>query len=415
MTILQISDIHWTKRRKWNEDFKGMKDRFIKDVNEYKEKYGIFDYVFICGDIVFKGTAEEYKLAEEYIQKICDAAGCLTSDVFVVPGNHDVKRDAVGHETREMLNIALTDGERNNTFLDEVILKSKEMREAQFRAFEGYNDFAKSHLCGENVMDECLQSRNDINQDGSLYYHEQLAKKVGRFTVSVQGVNTALNCDGWDWNAEKGKGHKQMLPRRSYVLDEERKQEVRILMGHHPLPFLTEDKDMEEYLNSHYHIQLFGHVHEQYVDGDNYVRVQSGAFDPPKDNKAPERYKPVYNIIEIAEKDKTHVTVKGNAQIWNGSKFVAYDERSFEKVIEIEPDMNKWEQSTTPKMADVDKRGIKFKFIKLADRTKYYDKVTGVHFVADAGQSEYDNCLDFLMVVEKAGKLGELDNLIERI
>lgn len=200
-----------------------MKDRFIKDVNEYKEKYGTFDYVFICGDIVFKGTAEEYKLAEEYIQKICDAAGCLTSDVIVVPGNHDLKRDAVGHETREMLNIALTDEERNNTFLDEVILKSIEMREAQFRAFEGYNDFAKSHLCGENVMDECLQSRNDINQDGSLYYHEQLAKKVGRFTVSVQGVNTALNCDGWDWNAEKEKGHKQMLPRRSYVLDEERK------------------------------------------------------------------------------------------------------------------------------------------------------------------------------------------------
>lgn len=414
MTILQISDIHWTKRRKWNEDFKGMKDRFIKDVNEYKEKYGAFDYVFICGDIVFKGKAEEYVLAEEYIQKICEAAGCTFNDVFVVPGNHDLIRDAQGHDKREMLNIALTDPNRGNAFLDEVILKSKEMREAQFRAFEDYNDFAKIHLCSEEVMDECLQGKDDIQQDGRLYYHEQLAKKVGRFSVSIQGVNTALNCDIWDWNAEKLMGHKQILPRRSYLLDEERKQEVRILMGHHPLPFLIEDKEMEDYLNSHYHIQLFGHVHEQNVEGDNYVRVQSGAFDPPKDKKAPERYKPVYNIIELMEKDDTHVIVKGNAQIWDGSKFVAYDEGSFEKVIEIEPDMNRWEQPTVPKTTDIDKRGIKFKFIKLDNRIAFYDKVAGVNFVVNAGRSEYDNCLDFLDAVEKAGKLGELNNLIEK-
>ncbi len=91
-----------------------MKDRFIKDVNEYKEKYGVFDYVFICGDIVFRGTSEEYELTEKYIQIICESAGCTTNDVFVVPGNHDLKRDAIGHEMREMLNIALTDPDRCN-------------------------------------------------------------------------------------------------------------------------------------------------------------------------------------------------------------------------------------------------------------------------------------------------------------
>lgn len=408
MKILQISDIHWKNRKKWNDGNNEMKNRFIEDVKEYVEINGKIDYVFICGDIVFKGEDDEYILAGDYIDKICEAAGCTNEDVFTVPGNHDLNRKAEGSKLREMLNIALADEERNNNFLDEVILKSSELRNAQFKAFEAYNRFAKKFLCGEELMEQCVQNLGDISEEGKLYYHERLSMSVGNFTVCIRGVNTALNCDAWDWNTDDPKGHKNILPRRAYVLDEDKKQEVRIFMGHHPLPFLTSNKEVEDYLNRHYHIQIFGHVHKQNVEGQNHVRVQSGAFDPP----SAEFYKPIYNILEINEKDDTHIVVKGTSQIWRGNKFQQYSEGCFEKEIEIEKNENKWRQPVMVPEKKIDKRSIKFKFIRLENRTTYFNKVAGVQFEPNKERSDYDICLDFLAAVEKAGKLDELNKIM---
>ena len=409
MKILQISDIHWKKRRKWSDENKGMKSRFIEDIKEYVEINGNIDYVFICGDIVFKGEREEYELAEKYINKICETAGCTNDEVFVVPGNHDLNRKVEGAALREMLNVALADEGRNNDFLDEVILRSPELRNAQFKAFEAYNTFAKKFLCGEELMDQCVQKQGTINEEGNLYYHERLPKLVGDFSVSVRGVNTALNCDAWDLNIEKAQGHKQILPRRAYVLDEEKKQEIRILIGHHPIQFLTSSKEVDDYLNQHYHIQFFGHVHKQCVEGNNCIRILSGAFDPPNDKDQHEYYKPVYNIIEINKKDDTHIVVKGRSQIWKNFRFEEYENGSFEKEIEIEKNENKWKQPAMVQEKEIDKRSIKFKFIKLENRANYFNKVSSVHFEPDMARSEYDNCLDFLAALEKAGKLEELN------
>ena len=53
--ILQISDIHWTKRKNWGADFPGMKARFLVDLEDYHKAKGSIDYVFVCGDVAFKG------------------------------------------------------------------------------------------------------------------------------------------------------------------------------------------------------------------------------------------------------------------------------------------------------------------------------------------------------------------------
>ena len=128
MKILQISDIHWTKRKHWNDDFAGMKKRFLEDVKEYIEAGNEIDYLFICGDIAFKGFAEEYEKALEYIDSICKIIGRKREDVFVVPGNHDLNRKATGFQTKEMMDAALSFGPNNDNFLDEVVLKSESLR-----------------------------------------------------------------------------------------------------------------------------------------------------------------------------------------------------------------------------------------------------------------------------------------------
>lgn len=98
MKILQISDIHWKKRKHWNDDFEGMKSRFLKDIKEYIEAENEIDYIFICGDIAFKGITEEYDKALGYIDSICRIIGRKREDVFVVPGNHDLNRKSAGGE-----------------------------------------------------------------------------------------------------------------------------------------------------------------------------------------------------------------------------------------------------------------------------------------------------------------------------
>lgn len=413
--ILQISDIHWTKRKNWDADFPGMKARFLVDLKDYHKAKGSIDYVFVCGDVAFKGAKDEYDEAKEYIEKICKIVGCKDEQVFVVPGNHDLNRKAAGANIREMMNAALSCEGRNKDFFDESILKTTNLKESAYRAFEHYYEFSTRYLCQEAVMGKCLQSNGEeaITDDDKLYYHERLAKKEGTFNISVRGVNTALNCDEWDYNDEKNEGHRQFLPRRAYVMDEVKKQEIRIILGHHPLEFLTNKEEIEQYLNNHYHIQFFGHVHEQKVHEKNrlegnFVRVYSGAFDPPKDKKAPERYKPIYNLVEIEQKDEGHIQVRGESQIWETNRFVKYDEGCFEKVIEIEQDKNKWEESAMTVNNPIDARSIKFKYMRLDNRTYYFDKISGVHFKPKTGRSETDNCLDFLAEVEKMGKLAEL-------
>ena len=414
MKILQISDIHWTKRKRWNEDFKGMKATFLKDMEQYREANGCIDYVFICGDIAFKGLEEEYSSAKKYVDEICEKIGCSEKDVYVVPGNHDLNRKAKGAPVREIIDAALAFGLKNNSFLDDVIMKPGDLRMAVFEAFRDYHQFARESFCDEKAMGKCLNgdTLTEITDDDDLFYETRLGKKVGDVYVRLRGVNTALNCDANDWNEENKDGHKQILPRRAYVMGVANKQEIRILMGHHPLAFLTNKEEIEDYINKNYHIQLFGHVHSQQVEGDNFVRLQSGAFDPPKDNKTPTKYRPVYNIIEITQKDQKHVAVKCGAQIWDTNQFVEYKEGSFKKVLTIEREKNKWINEPMEEQ-ELDIRGIKFKFMKLDDRTIYFDRIEGLVFNPDPKRTEYDLCLDFLAEVERQGKMKELNKLIE--
>ena len=409
MKILQISDIHWTKRKHWHDDFEGMKSRFLKDIKEYIEAGNEIDYIFICGDIAFKGITEEYDKALEYIDSICKIIGRKREDVFVVPGNHDLNRKSAGAQTREMIDASLAFGPNNDSFLDEVVLKSGEMRKTLFSAFADYNKFANNFFYQEGLMNKCITGnpKEPVDDKDELFYHSKLQKKVGDFDVVIRGVNTALNCDGWDWNEEYTEGHIQMLPRRAYVLEKEEKQEIRILMAHHPLPFLTSRDRVKEYLDNHYHIQLFGHVHIQTIREGNRVVVQSGAFDPPKGGKI-EKYLPVYNIIEIKQKDATHIVVKGISQIWDKNKFVDNDEGCFEKEISVERNENKWGKPMM-KIQEIDKRTVKFKYMDRDDRTDYFDTIEGVSFTPDSDKSENENCHDFLNLLERMGKLAELN------
>lgn len=412
MKILQISDIHWHLCHEWDEEFGVMKREFLNDMKKFKEADKRIDYIFICGDIANKGQQDEFNCASEYIDKICDAVGCSVDNVFVVPGNHDLDREAGDKKFRSIISGALSFDMQNNTYLDDVILKRKDFAKTMYAPFEAYNEFAKKYLCWEPLMDKVLNAKDNlvITDSDNMFFHEKL-ESDGDIKVSITCVNTALNCDSSDFNG-KNNGHKQMLPKRSYFRNDTGKQELRIILGHHPLEFLTSEKEVEDYLNTHYQIQLFGHVHLQKVEGDNYVRVMSGALNPPKSQFNPDDYLPVYNIIEITQINENTIKITGESQKWNKTKFEQYDEGGFVKEITIEREINKWKTDMGDNI-DINHRKIKFEFIRRADRRSFFNRIPGIVFKPDTKKSDYDQALDFITEVERKEKLRELWNLMK--
>lgn len=412
MRILQISDIHWHLCHEWDEEFGGMKREFLSDMKKLNEADKRIDYIFICGDIANKGQQDEFDSASEYIDKICKDVGCSVENVFVVPGNHDLNREAGDKGFRSIISGALSFDMQNNTYLDDVILKRNDFAKTMYAPFEAYNNFAKKYLCWEPLMDKVLTAKGDfvIADLDNMYFHDNL-EFDGDIKISITCVNTALNCDCSDFNGENN-GHKQMLPKRSYFRNNTGKQELRIIMGHHPLEFLTSKIEVEDYLNTHYQIQLFGHVHRQKVVGDNYVRVMSGALNPPRSQNHSDVYLPIYNIIEITQIKENKIKVTGESQKWNKTKFEKYDDGCFVKEIIIERDLNKW-QTDMDNNIDVNHRKIKFEFIRRGDRCSFFNRIPGIEFKPDKNKSDYDQALDFITEVERKDKLQVLWNLMK--
>ena len=90
MKILQISDIHWHNIHALTDVYRDIREGLIQDIRNYcYEKATIFDHILICGDIAYSGNEVEYRKADEFLNELCNAAGCKPSEVFMVPGNHD--------------------------------------------------------------------------------------------------------------------------------------------------------------------------------------------------------------------------------------------------------------------------------------------------------------------------------------
>jgi 3',5'-cyclic AMP phosphodiesterase CpdA len=98
MLLLHISDIHFREIHVEQPDDpnRALRDDLVRDVKIMRERIGkAADGILLSGDIAFAGKAKEYEFALKWLEtELCPAAGCKLKDVFVIPGNHDVDRDA---------------------------------------------------------------------------------------------------------------------------------------------------------------------------------------------------------------------------------------------------------------------------------------------------------------------------------
>jgi hypothetical protein len=95
LSFIHLSDIHF--RTFSGDPFdidEDLRSELIYDISHNLTKeISSIDGILVCGDIAFSGQAIEYKVAMDFLERICDLLKIDKSHIFCVPGNHDVDQN----------------------------------------------------------------------------------------------------------------------------------------------------------------------------------------------------------------------------------------------------------------------------------------------------------------------------------
>lgn len=255
---LHLSDFHV------GQDDYGQTQLFksiLKHVSEQKERGITPDYIFVTGDLAYKGAASEYiKFNTDFLEPLQKIIGNgIENRTFTVPGNHDVDRNkASGFSAEKFLNSS------NNYF--NPTQEGMEQRKPIFERFKGFADFDLTPTLGEWIT----------SSEGAYSFEENI-KGVN---VGIVGINTA-------WLSEKINEAKMLSPGKFIVeniLSKVDKNDLVIVLGHHPLDWFAEGhrRPIESLFGKNNVLYLHGHLHDvwvtpQYGGGHMFLPIQCGA------------------------------------------------------------------------------------------------------------------------------------------
>jgi 3',5'-cyclic AMP phosphodiesterase CpdA len=235
------------------------------------------DAILVTGDIAFSGNCvsnTEYERAAEWLRRMGTSAGLGSESIFVIPGNHDVQRQADKSRNIARLLKALRSGEQT---LDEA-LRHDEDRALLSHRLANYQAFAKG------FAPACLSDAGLLG-DG-LYWHHQLTARGG-LKVRLAGLNTALlSADEAMFGADHGRlrlGEAQFVD--ALGVSPPREEELVIVLSHHPLQdgWLADQSDTAAWVRRLAQVNLSGHVHEAASEearsgaGGIFTRITAGA------------------------------------------------------------------------------------------------------------------------------------------
>jgi predicted MPP superfamily phosphohydrolase len=144
LTWLHLSDLHFGHG--------GARDRIdqetictaiLADAEVMRGELGPPDWIFVTGDIAFKGAPEEYRKASAWLEQLAQKVGINHERILLVPGNHDVDRALVtGKPSARILHEHLrTHPEALDDFFSDPAAI-----EALWSKLAAYADFAKTIL-----------------------------------------------------------------------------------------------------------------------------------------------------------------------------------------------------------------------------------------------------------------------------
>ena len=281
--LLYFSDIHFTGRKPENEGV--VIKAFCDDVKQQFANLQYNDiYVLIGGDLV--QTADDMNCYHTFYAQILNklvSYGISSEKIICVPGNHDCQRQwIIDHKETygPIVNQNFTEDRFNNMI-------NGQSGDVFLEKFANYKSFVEQYL--PNAKQNLIGFSVEINEEWSLY--------------CLNSALTSFAGYGWSEYPQLKNDERRLNVDTRNLNDWVQKNSKRkILMMHHPLPFIAEwaDNELTQLLRTDFDLLLTGHTHRQnilcnQVKGENYVWCQAPQLYTDKTDKLG------YCIIELED------------------------------------------------------------------------------------------------------------------
>ncbi len=259
--FVHLSDIHFDAKDVTKKGPNALaRKSLLDDLEEGAALLGTPDAVLVTGDIAFSGQPHEYAQAREFLRLVTDALGIRPEQVQVVPGNHDVDRQAVKGS------IEITHGalrkleplEADNQLADLYAEQSDPL----FAPLAAYREFAADYGC-------------DVS--GPYPYWEAPWQLGENSVLRMRGITTCIVSDRDDQRANLIVGTTQT------AISTVERNDVVMILGHHPPDWWHDRDECETAMRNFVSVHLYGHKHVQHVSvSDDSIRLVAGAVHPER-------------------------------------------------------------------------------------------------------------------------------------
>jgi hypothetical protein len=212
------------------------------------------------------------------------------SDVFVVPGNHDVNRETIKKQATirnaQQAVRSATPDRRDRELLDQF--RDGQTGPALLAPIEAYNNFAARFNC-------------QVYAPGKLFWHQERPLS-DTMRIRFYGLTSTLLSGAGALRQEDDTRDSLYLSPYQIALDPT-DGVINVVMCHHPPDWFLDHDEVDDAIRGRATVHLFGHKHRQRIHRDtSYVRLAAGAVNP--DRNAP-GWEPGFNLIrlEAAEDD----------------------------------------------------------------------------------------------------------------
>lgn len=284
LSFIHLSDIHF--RTFSGDPFdidENLRSELIYDISHNLTKeISSIDGILVCGDIAFSGQAIEYKVAIEFLERICDLLKIEKSHIFCVPGNHDVDQNI----TRSSASVKA---------LQDKLEQTKNSTEFDWQLSEMFRNTQDSSVLYSPIT--CYNEKFATMYGCSLAPNRPIWKQEmdfeGNYKLCIVGINSTIISNHED---HRDNGGEKLMRIGEIQIPSRKENTIFLSLCHHP-PECWEDPERRLALkiNNRIAIQLYGHKHEQAIECyKNALLIKSGATHP---SRFEEGWIPRYNWI----------------------------------------------------------------------------------------------------------------------
>ncbi|MDD4249693.1 MAG: metallophosphoesterase, partial [Methanosarcina sp.] len=275
ITWLHISDTHFcNKKNGW--DSEEIIDSFFDDLKRMKSEYNLYpDLIFFTGDVALGhfndscglSLRDQYEEANEFLERIREIFPKIPiSNIFIVPGNHDVNRTLVGEgQTKWLKSLLINSPEIGRRRINELITENNVDWKRCMERLNDYRDFLKN-----SGYQHLLQDPDRLTYS--------IICDINGFNVGIAGLNSA-------WSSYGGDEDKANLLLGTYQISEARNKlketMLSIAIVHHPPNWFTnfEDPKINREIERNFNFHLHGHEHQDWVMPiEKHIRIAAGAL-----------------------------------------------------------------------------------------------------------------------------------------